>query len=316
MVSRAGLSTQFGLYHVGIRDPLSKAHVGHSHLSKGHTLGLPEYLEKHSPPRPLVRWIIKKLNLNPTHGEDPALWFAGTCAAAFCDWAKTDPGVLWLFGVNGVRRIDPGPWDLFTILDEQTNRRRSIKSDTVFSWDRARPLPVTGPIPTAAEAIRFIMKRFDTPVPREVVPFLNVNPETTKQEFQGKVALLASKVAGEWFVTDEARAWAHQTQSVLRAVYGLQELVYSQHLVPIGTAANVEHTRKQGTEPCEECWTTQPCVEMEREGNMCRRCAGYTGGMNGAHNVCEKCDITDCPHWKEFFGNSEKQEWLLSAAVR
>lgn len=274
-------------------------------------MGLPEYLQNNSPPRPLVRWMLQHLQIEPLDQDDPGLCFSVTCAAAFCNWVKGDGGTIWLFAVNGVRRKAAGPWDVFTLVED--NKRRSLDSDVVFSWDRTKPKEPSGPVVGAAEAIRYILRQFDTPVPREIVQFLDVNDETTKAEFQNKVALLGSMVAGKWFATEEGKEWAMSTQGILRAVAGLQEVVYSQHLVPIGTVTNVEHTRKGATDTCEQCWTRQPCVEQERDGAMCRRCAGYSGGMNsGAHNVCERCDIVDCPHWKEFFGSTEKQEWLLS----
>ena len=278
-------------------------------------MGLPEYLQSNTPPRQLVRWMLQNLQLNPIDQDDPGLRFSVTCSAAFCSWMKSDSGTIWLFEVNGVKRTTPGPWDVFTQVED--NKRRSLDSDIVFIWDRTRPKNPSGPVTGAAEAIRYILRQFDTPIPREIIQHLNVTEETTKAEFQNQVALLASMVVGKWFGTEDGREWAFSTQPIMRAVDGLKEIVYSQHLVPIGTVANIEHTRKTGVETCEECWTCQPCVEQERSGAMCRRCAGYAGGMSAsAHSVCERCDITDCPHSKEFFGSSEKQEWLLSLEVR
>lgn len=274
-------------------------------------MGFPEYLSNNSPPKPLVGWLLRSFGIQPNHEEDPGLWFAITSAAAFISWLKTDAGTIWLYSVNGVRRIAPGPWDIFTVVDGA--RRTVLDSDIVFCWERMKPVNVGPPVTSAAEMIRHVFKSFEIAIPMEVVDALRLPEGTTQRDFQAKVALLSSQIASKWFGTEEGHMWAFESQGIIRAVSERQEMIYSDRLVPIVPPRTVEHTRKSGTESCEECNIVEPCVSRENDGLMCRRCAGYSPDHSGdPHAICARCDITDCHHWKDFFSGSEKQQWLLT----
>ncbi len=275
-------------------------------------MGFPEYLQSNRPPKPLVGWLLRTFGIEPNHDEDPGLWFAVSVAASFTGWLKQDAGVIWLYSVNGVRRVTPGPWDIFTAIEGQ--RRTSLNSNIVFAWDRIKPVRASGPISAAAEAIRSTLRTFKVNVPMEVIEYLRLPSTTTQKEFQAKVALVSSQVAGSWFATEAGHLWAFETQSILQVIDATQHRVYSERLVAIGPPRVVEHTRKNATDICEECNTSQPCIKQERDGKMCRRCAGYSSNSwsNDGHSICSKCDIVDCPHWKDFFTGDERQEWLLT----
>lgn len=275
-------------------------------------MGFPEYLESNRPPKQLVGWILNTFGIEPSHDEDPGLWFAVSVSASFINWLKQDAGTIWLYSANGVRRITPGPWDIFTAVDG--HRRTSLNSDIVFAWDRIKPVKVGGPISAAAESIRSTLRTFSVSVPMEVVNQLQLPSTTTQKDFQAKVALSASQAAAAWFGTEAGHLWAFESQPILQTVESTRARVYSERLVPIGPPRCVEHTRKTATETCEECNTVQPCIKQERDGMMCRRCAGYSQSAfnSGGHDVCARCDIVDCHHWKDFFTGDERQEWLLT----
>jgi hypothetical protein len=275
-------------------------------------MGFPEYLASNAPPKPLVGWTMRYFGIEPIDNEDPGLWFAVTCASAFINWLKQDDGTMWVYACNGVRRITPGPWDIFTCVEG--HRRRTLNSNIIFAWDRVKPAKSTGPVKGAAEHIRHVLRSHKVAVPMKVVEGLNLPPDTTQQEFQAKVALVGSMAVAGWFDTEDGHMWAFDTQGIIRAVVDTQCRVYSEHLVPILAPRRIEHTRKQATDDCEECSISQPCVKMERSGRMCRRCAGYSPDVysNDGHSVCARCDITDCHHWKDLFQGHEKQEWLLN----
>ncbi len=275
-------------------------------------MGFSEYLQTNRPPKPLVDWIKKKFGIETFDQTDPGLWFAVTTAAGFVSWLQQDAGTMWLYGINGVRRITPGPWDIFTSVEG--TRRTSLNSNIIFAWDRDRPDQSNGPIRGAAEHIRYVFRQFKIAVPAQVVEYLRLPDETTQSQFQNKVAMAASMAAAGWFSTKEGIALTIQTQAVIRASRAHQERIYSELLVPILPPRFVEHTRKTATDSCEECGIFEPCVEQERDGAMCRRCAGFSprAVANDAHATCSRCDIVDCNHWKDLFTVSEKQEWLLT----
>ena len=275
-------------------------------------MGFPEYLKSNTPPKDLVGWTLRYFGIEPIDNDDPGLWFAVTSACAFINWLKMDEGTRWLFACNGVRKITPGPWDIFTCVDG--HRRTTLNNNIVFAWDRVKPEKISGPVKRAAEHIRHVMRSYSVPVPMQVVEMLKLPMTTTEAEFQSKVALIASLAVAGWFGTEAGHMWAFETHAVIRAVVETQGLVYSEHLVPFLPPKFIEHTRKEATDNCEECGMMEPCVEDEREGKLCRRCAGYMpdARRGNPHAICAACDITDCSHWKEFFGASEKQEWLLS----
>jgi len=283
-----------------------------------------KFIEKNCPPPGMVRYLKSSLGVGDViDGGDPSLVFCVLSAASFVNWMKHTNGTLWLHRVYGVGHESPGPFDIFRI--KEAGKSVTLDPARVWIWSKLSPDRHTGDAPkTSSDWVSTHVGNYISHV--SITESMLGAAGLSEADFENKETVQRARnqffravgaLCARWIMSEEGGCWAAPDGSVISAVKKMRgERLYSyshpqKGILPILEPAVVEHAKEGAENSCEDCGVFMPCTKKLNGAWACAYCAAYLSQDFSKHDLCERCDLSDCSHWSEFRGEYNSKGWII-----